>query len=200
MPPPAPIPVPALIPRLPRVPNQESPVQHRATSPTSPNRPTSPPALGALNTLRMDEKDIQQTARFAREFVVMSLVPWMEKCVLEWNESVCYLLLFSLACTDECQFSSTRRLPSRLFSSTRRLFGTPSPSPAPAHNMTSSVSSLPGRTSLSSAVNGSAPAPPSQQRRLAEFATILGDFKLAITVWEALRKDSKGGSVSAPLK
>ena len=35
-----------------------------------------------------------------------------------------------------------------------------------------------------------------QQRRLAEFATILGDYKLAITVWETLRKDSKGGSVS----
>lgn len=41
------------------------------------------------------------------------------------------------------------------------------------------------------------PAPPSQQRRLAEFATILGDLKLAITVWEALRKESKGGSVSS---
>jgi len=40
-------------------------------------------------------------------------------------------------------------------------------------------------------------SPPSQQRRLAEFATILGDFKLAVGVWEALRKDSKGGSVGA---
>jgi hypothetical protein len=37
----------------------------------------------------MAETDIQQTARFTREFVVMSLVPWMEKCVLEWNENVC---------------------------------------------------------------------------------------------------------------
>ncbi|KAG1761804.1 hypothetical protein EDD22DRAFT_729038, partial [Suillus occidentalis] len=26
--------------------------------------------------------------------------------------------------------------------------------------------------------------PPSQQRRLAEFATILGDFKVAVAVWE----------------
>jgi hypothetical protein len=36
----------------------------------------------------MAETDIQQTARFTREFVVMSLVPWMEKCALEWNENV----------------------------------------------------------------------------------------------------------------
>jgi len=35
-----------------------------------------------------------------------------------------------------------------------------------------------------------------QQRRLAEFATILGDIKLAISVWETLRKDNRGGSVS----
>lgn len=36
-----------------------------------------------------------------------------------------------------------------------------------------------------------------QQRRLAEFATILGDFKLAVSVWEAIRKETKGqyGSV-----
>ena len=37
--------------------------------------------------------------------------------------------------------------------------------------------------------------PPSQQRRLAEFATILGDLKLATSVWEVLRKDGKSGSV-----
>ena len=34
-----------------------------------------------------------------------------------------------------------------------------------------------------------------QQRRLAEFATILGDYKLAISVWETLRKEARGGSV-----
>ena len=38
-----------------------------------------------------------------------------------------------------------------------------------------------------------------QQRRLAEFATILGDFKLAVNVWESLRKESNGGSVSVLL-
>jgi hypothetical protein len=38
--------------------------------------------------LRMSEEDIKQTAKFVREFVSMSLVPWMEKCVADWNENV----------------------------------------------------------------------------------------------------------------
>ncbi|KAJ7038336.1 ER-golgi trafficking TRAPP I complex 85 kDa subunit-domain-containing protein [Mycena alexandri] len=178
-PPPPPVPVPALIPRLPPPPSSDSPELSPITAP--PPTPAFP--TPGLNTLRMSETDIQQTARFTREFLVMSLVPWMEKCVVEWNEN----------------FSSNRRLPSRLFSSTRRLFGSPSPSPAPTHASNASLS-------RSSTYNGAplisgpfAPAPPSQQRRLAEFATILGDFKLAVTVWESMRKEGKGGSEMLPL-
>ncbi|KDR85341.1 hypothetical protein GALMADRAFT_234163 [Galerina marginata CBS 339.88] len=177
--PPPPIPVPALMPRLPPPPSPESPPHQHPTTPTTPNIPGSSSNPAVLNTLRMEEKDIQQTARFTREFVVMSLVPWMEKCVLEWNEN----------------FSSTRRLPSRLFSSTRRLFGSQAPTPVPTPS--SSSVSLPGR-SAPAVLNGG-PSPPSQTRRLAEFATILGDFKLAVSVWEALRKESKGGSDMLPL-
>ena len=58
--------------------------------------------------------------------------------------------------------------------------------------LASSVPSLPGRT----AVTNDSLSPPSQLRRLAEFATVLGDYKLALVVWEALRKEGKGGSVS----
>ena len=75
-PPPKPIPVPALIPHLPPPPSSDSPPSDNVASPT------------ALNTLSMEEKDIQQTARFTREFLVMSLIPWMEKCVVDWNENV----------------------------------------------------------------------------------------------------------------
>ncbi|KAJ7125714.1 ER-golgi trafficking TRAPP I complex 85 kDa subunit-domain-containing protein [Mycena crocata] len=173
-PPPAPVPVPALIPRLPPPPSSDSPDLSSVVA---------PPAMPALNTLRMSESDIQQTARFTREFLVMSLVPWMEKCVVEWNE----------------HFSSNRRLPSRLFSSTRRLFGSPSPSPAPTHNSTASLSRSSTYTGSALVSASSTPAPPPQQRRLAEFATILGDFKLAVTVWEAMRKEGKGGSEMLPL-
>ncbi|KAF8349763.1 ER-golgi trafficking TRAPP I complex 85 kDa subunit-domain-containing protein [Amanita rubescens] len=176
LPSPPPVPVPFLLPRLP------SPAPE---SSTNVNRNLASASNSNINTLRLSEGDIQQTGKFTREFVVMSLVPWMEKCVLEWNEN----------------FSSTRRLPSRLFSSTRRLFGSPSPSPVLTHTASSSVASLSSRSSVSSSAGqvGVNMPPPSQQRRLAEFATILGDYKLAITVWEALRKDGKGGADILPI-
>ena len=107
------------------------------------------------------------------------------------------------------QYSSSRRLPSRLFSSTRRLFGASSTSSSPAtpthgssgsisstnsrftHGPNNSVSSITSVTSISTIGGGSV----NQQRRLAEFATILGDYKLAMSVWETLRKEARGGSV-----
>ena len=182
-PPPPPVPVPALPPRLP------SPSSETWQNGSSTPRPHSTTSLVASpNFLKLSEPDIQQMARFTREFVVMSLVPWMEKCVLEWNEA----------------YSSSRRLPSRLFSSTRKLFGSSVP-PAqnPAHVSSSSISSLPSRShtynpSQLASASTILTAPPSRLRRLAEFATILGDYKLATTVWESLRKEDKGGSVTKP--
>ncbi|KAG8910809.1 hypothetical protein FRC00_007502 [Tulasnella sp. 408] len=44
-----------------------------------------------------------------------------------------------------------------------------------------------------------APQPPSPQRRLAEFATLLGDYKLAVPLWESIRKEGKGGSDILPM-
>lgn len=61
-----------------------------------------------------------------------------------------------------------------------------------SHGVNASISSLASITSGGGGTGGFV----TQQRRLAEFATILGDFKLAVNVWESLRKDNKGGSVS----
>lgn len=182
-PPPPPVLVPPLPLRLPPSPLDEdqNDTQGPRTASLSNSRelPDMPP-----NVLRICEQDIQKLARFTREFVVMSLVPWMEKCVVEWNEA----------------YSSSRRLPSRLFSSTRRLFGSGVATPqSPVHGSSTSVSSLPTRSHTYSASQtslsgpGISHPPPSQQRRLAEFATILGDYKLAIGVWESYRKEGKGG-------
>jgi hypothetical protein len=86
---PAPVPVPALLPRLPPPPTPESTSNNVTPTPKTASSPAVPTNHSVLNTICMAETDIQQTARFTREFVVMSLVPWMEKCVLEWNENVC---------------------------------------------------------------------------------------------------------------
>ena len=75
---PPPVPVPTLIPRLP-------PPVSNDDAESSKMKGSSGPVI---NALRMDEEDIQHTARFTREFVVQSLVPWMEKCVNDWNEIV----------------------------------------------------------------------------------------------------------------
>ncbi|EIN14080.1 hypothetical protein PUNSTDRAFT_59603 [Punctularia strigosozonata HHB-11173 SS5] len=156
-PPPPPVQVPALLPKLP------------------------------LSPSIMSEQDIQATVKFVREFVTMSLIPWMEKCVIDWNEN----------------YSASRRLPSRLFSSTRRLFGSSyapgnaSPTSASPRTSHSSTSSVPSIASSATLVGGSEPL--QQQRRLAEFATILGDLKLAVSIWESLRKEGRGGSDILPM-
>ncbi|KAF8575503.1 hypothetical protein K439DRAFT_1419748 [Ramaria rubella] len=162
----APIPVASLLPELPPTPMPDASFSK------------DPPERHHLN---LTDPDVAQFARFVREFVTMSLVPWMERCVLDWNET----------------YSSTRRLPSRLFSSTRRLFGGTGASNAtptsPVHSNNSYSNTATSPTSPSFA------APPPQQRRLAEFATFLGDLKLAVSVWEALRKEGRGGSEVLPL-
>ncbi|KZW02555.1 hypothetical protein EXIGLDRAFT_415091 [Exidia glandulosa HHB12029] len=140
-----------------------------------PNAAPGLPDIPEVHELRMSPEDLQQAGRFVREFVVQSLIPWMERCVLDWNEN----------------FSANRRLPTRIFSSTRRFFG----------SSTGSISSASAVTSPTTPNGQQLPPPsaPPQQRRLAEFATILGDFRLAIPVWEAWRKEGRGGSEVLPL-
>ena len=71
-----------------------SPIPRNTGPPPLANKRTddvSPPAPAddyTGSTLRLSQDDILQIGRFVREFVTMSLVPWMEKCVVEWNESV----------------------------------------------------------------------------------------------------------------
>ena len=112
---PAPVNVPLPIPRLPpissmnyspvppvQVPNtlQASASPSPSPSPSSlppplvngtqdhPRPAPSPGPLLAPGNLHLSEGDIQQVGRFVREFAVMSLLPWMEKCVIDWNEVV----------------------------------------------------------------------------------------------------------------
>jgi len=75
-PPPPGVPSPALLPRLPNNPETSRPDAHQSR--TQDEHPT----------IRMAETDLASTAKFVRELVVESLLPWMGKCVLEWNEAV----------------------------------------------------------------------------------------------------------------
>ncbi|EJD04067.1 uncharacterized protein FOMMEDRAFT_106503 [Fomitiporia mediterranea MF3/22] len=183
-PPPPPVSTVILHPRLPVSAEQDgSPTRYQGASQQNSRKEGN--VIESGNLIRMCDSDIQATAQFVREFVTTGLIPWMEKCVIDWNET----------------YASNRRLPSRLFSTTRRFFGSSySASPSPS----SSPSSPTGAghaysNSASSTSNGS--MIPMQQRRLAEFATMLGDFKLAVSVWESLRKDTRGtvGSDILPL-
>ena len=117
---PTPVAVPALPPRLPRASGLDSPalapqaipaangllspvvVPPRPPASPMPSAPGPPPLTNdeaekssvsadyTGNSLRLTQDDIHQIGRFVREFVTMSLLPWMEKCVVEWNESVRY--------------------------------------------------------------------------------------------------------------
>lgn len=87
-PPPPPVPIPALFPRLPSPTHQNGQQQsiqntEKVQSPTTETTPGLP-----VNSIRMCEVDIQETARFVRDFVTTGLIPWMEKCVVDWNEAV----------------------------------------------------------------------------------------------------------------
>lgn len=57
-------------------------------------RDGAPQASVSGYAIRLSEGDIQQTGKFVREFAVMNLIPWMEKCVMEWNENVSCVNLF----------------------------------------------------------------------------------------------------------
>ncbi|KAF8308866.1 hypothetical protein DL93DRAFT_2170750 [Clavulina sp. PMI_390] len=133
--------------------------------------------------LVMSEGDAQNVSRFVREFTTMALVPALERCVGEWNEA----------------FANTRRISTRLFGSTaRRLFGnsgsissTPTPtssaSPSPAFGSSAPLPTSPRSPTSPSAALPTPSLPP--HRRLAEFATLLGDYKLASAVFDVLRKE-----------
>lgn len=77
-PPPPGVPSPAIPPRLPNDPDN--------VGPDAPQPRAQPESF----TIKMIETDLAATAKFVRELAVECLIPWMEKCVLEWNEAVSF--------------------------------------------------------------------------------------------------------------
>jgi trafficking protein particle complex subunit 8 len=81
-PPPPTISVPPRLPRLPATDLDDRPLA--SLTPLLNN----PEVADGVREIRMDENDIKETGKFVREFAVQSLIPWMERNVLEWNEAV----------------------------------------------------------------------------------------------------------------
>lgn len=79
------------------LPAQVPPLSSFPVSPEKKPQPPLPPMLngagvnggaGTLDVLSLSDEDTVSASRFMREFVTQSLVPWMERMVLEWNEVV----------------------------------------------------------------------------------------------------------------
>ncbi|CED84527.1 Protein with predicted involvement in meiosis (GSG1) [Phaffia rhodozyma] len=120
---------------------------------------------------RLTDVDVGKIRAFLKELVGGSLVPFMERCVAEWNETYA---------------SSRRGITGRLFGAGRKFFGGGGGSTNP---------SRPG--SPAGSVAGYNPSkgiypytsPDAISRRLADFAFMLRDYRFASGVYDSIRKD-----------
>jgi hypothetical protein len=136
-----------------------------------------PPGTGLGN------KDILAIRIFLREFVVQSLIPYVERNVQQWNEQVRIVrhnVLIGAHNTVPQLAASRRGITGRLFTASRRYFGSRPASPAP------------GGPPAYNPARGLYPfqAQEAQTRRLADFAFMIHDYKLAISTYDLVRKDN----------
>ncbi|PWN44882.1 hypothetical protein IE81DRAFT_320856 [Ceraceosorus guamensis] len=112
----------------------------------------------------LDEEDVARLQAFVRELAAQSVVPFLERTAAQWNESLA---------------ASRRGLTGRLFGAGRKFFGSGSGSIRGSSN-TPSFSTLGyyPPTSLEA-----------QTRRLADFAFMTRDYKLAASMYDLGRKD-----------
>lgn len=127
----------------------------------------------------LSDQDLQGIDKFMREMVVQSIVPFMERTILISNEQF---------------IASKRSIGGRLFSAGRKYFGASASSSA-SGSRTGSPSQ--GTTGVMNGgfnvTRGYYPftTQEAQTRRLADFAFMLEDFRLAVTVYDSLSKDFK---------
>ncbi|KAK0546623.1 hypothetical protein OC845_004521 [Tilletia horrida] len=116
----------------------------------------------AFGTL-LDDEDVRRLKAFLREFVAQSLVPHMERSVQVWNEQVA---------------ASRTGLTGKLFGAGRRMFG---------GTRAATASQPPGFDAHRQLYP--AAAVESLTRRLADFAFMTRDLRLAASLYETVRKD-----------
>ncbi|GAA6031924.1 hypothetical protein JCM8097_003339 [Rhodosporidiobolus ruineniae] len=166
------------------------PASHSLLPPPSSATPAETRPQAPYPGAHLGAPDLPALSKFVRELVVQSVVPWMERKVVVGNEAFA---------------ASKRSIGGRLFSAGRKYFGGSSSaaSSAPESAAGSSASSRAGSPGVGGAAGYNAvrgyyphPSPESQHRRLADLAFMLGDYKLAASVYESVAKDCRrDGSV-----
>lgn len=106
-------------------------------------------------------KDVDELSAFVREFATQLVIPFMERNVANWNETIA---------------ASRRGLTGKLFSVSKKYFGAQSKQPLPT-------------TSISSTSSYHYTSPEAQLRKLADYSFMLQDYKLALSVYDTVRKD-----------
>ncbi|KAI8335602.1 ER-golgi trafficking TRAPP I complex 85 kDa subunit-domain-containing protein [Blakeslea trispora] len=122
----------------------------------------------------MSQDDVDGVQSMMREFVVQSLVPFMERNIQHWNEQVA---------------SARRGLTGRLFGASRRLFGTSVRSPTPQSIQTILAQGPNVPTGMNTITIFPYSAPEAQMRKLADYAFMLRDYKFAHTIYDTVRRD-----------
>lgn len=123
----------------------------------------SPPPPTGTEVCALNKDDVARIHAFLREFVVRSLVPYMERSVQQLNEQV---------------GSSRRGLTGRLLGAGRKWFGTRAPADqAPATGYDRERRTYPATTLAA------------QTRRLADLAFHVQDYRLAAEMYDAVRRD-----------
>ncbi|KAI3625589.1 hypothetical protein CBS9595_000950 [Malassezia furfur] len=123
----------------------------------------SPPPPTSTEVCALSNDDVARIHAFLREFVVRSLVPYMERSVQQLNEQV---------------GSSRRGLTGRLLGAGRKWFGTRAPADqAPTTGYDRERRTYPASTLAA------------QTRRLADLAFHVQDYRLAAEMYDAVRRD-----------
>ena len=114
----------------------------------------------------LTDDDVRKIKSFVRDFAAQSLIPFLERCVSLWNEQLA---------------ASRKGLTGRLFGAASRKF----------FSSGSGKGSLPGQTAASFATLGYYPhaSLEAQTRRLADFAFMTRDYKLAASMYDLGRRD-----------
>ncbi|KAK7208116.1 ER-golgi trafficking TRAPP I complex 85 kDa subunit-domain-containing protein [Myxozyma melibiosi] len=113
-------------------------------------------------------EDASNLQAFVREMTVQSLIPFMERCVNTWNDQIA---------------SSRRGLTGRFFSASRRFLGTNSRAAGAGASAGASGNYDPVTSSYGFMTAEA------QMRKLADYAVMLRDWRLAQSTYDILRKD-----------